>query len=83
MRDPITLSWDTGAFEQDLKERCEIKISLQWVMDFYSVFSRGIESLILLGNVRGGIIWEYLVNVKYGILILYSVLASPLAHSLD
>ena len=46
------LSWDTGAFEQDLKEKCVIKISLQWVMDFYSFFSRGIESLILLENVR-------------------------------
>ena len=66
-----------------MKEKFKIKVSLQRVMDFYSFFSRGIESLILLGNVRGGIIWEYLVNVKYGILILYSVLASPLAHSLD
>jgi len=35
-----------------MKERCRIKISLQRVMDFYSFFSRGIETLILLGNVR-------------------------------
>lgn len=53
-----------------MKEKFKIKVSLQRVMDFYSFFSTGIESLILLGNVRGGIIWEYLVNVKYGILIL-------------
>jgi len=35
-----------------MKERCRIKISLQRVMDSYSFFSRGIETLILLGNVR-------------------------------
>ena len=54
------LSWDTGAFEQDLKEKCVIKISLQWVMVFIPFLAGVLRAsffLRMLGEALSGNIW--------------------------